>query len=114
MKQNSDKVILTSGVFIITFMMLDALLNSEYDKVPREITGGLLLIFMLSTFQFIGLGRVAAPFATLIAGTVFLTRGGRIYSKLAAVASEKDAANAGIEPFQGSGYVSAPEHQNGG
>lgn len=103
--QNSDKVIISSGVFIITFMMLDALLNGEYDKVPREVVGGLLLIFMLSTFQFVGLGRIAGPFAALIAGTVFLSRGGRIYSRLSALADEKSAVSAPTVP---SAYINAP------
>lgn len=113
--QNSDKIVISSGVFIITFMLLDALLEEQFGKVPREIVGGLLLVFMLSTFQFIGLGRIAGPFATLIAGTVFLTRGGHIYTKLAALAqTDTSSASAGTEPFQGSGYIAAPEHQQGG
>lgn len=114
--QNSDKVVLSSGVFIITFMMLDALLNAEYNKVPRELTGGLLLILMLSTFQFVGLGRVAGPFAALIAGTVFLTRGGRIYSRLAEVAAverEGSGGSGGNRP-QGEGFEAVPERQQGG
>jgi len=111
---NSDKVVLSSGVFIISFMMLDALVNGEYDKVPREIVGGLLLLLMLSTFQFIGLSKIAGPFAALIAGTVFLTRGGRIYTKLAEVARTDSENTSGSEPFTGSGYISVPEHQQGG
>lgn len=116
MQQNSDKVVISSGVFIITFMLLDALLNSEYDKVPREIVGGLLLVLMLSTFQFIGLGRIAGPFAALIAGTVFLSRGGRIYTKLAQLSSteETEGSNAGLGRPTGSGYIAPPEHQIGG
>lgn len=109
--QNSEKVIITSGIFIITFMMLDALLNGEYDKVPREVVGGLLLVFMLSTFQFVGLGRIAGPFAALIAGTVFLSRGGRIYEHLAQLAEVKTEANAPTVP---SAYINAPEHNQGG
>jgi hypothetical protein len=112
MQQNSDKVILSSGVFIITFMLIDAMLAGEYDKAPREITGGLLLILMLSSFEFIGLRRIAGPFAALIAGTVFLSRGGRIYTHLAELARTSDT-NGQVEPFQGSGYLPAPEHQEG-
>jgi len=64
--------------------------------------------------QFIGLGRIAGPFAALIAGTVFLSRGGRIYTKLAELASTEIISWRGSEPFTGSGYISAPEHQSGG
>lgn len=112
--QNSDKIIISSGVFIVVFMMIDALIAGEYEKVPREIVGGLLLIMMLSTFQFIGLGRIAGPFSALIAGTVFLTRGGRIYSNLAERAGADNAVGTTAPANTGSGYISAPEHQNGG
>jgi hypothetical protein len=110
---NSDKTIITSGVFIITFMFADALLSGEYDKVPREIVGGILLIFMLTTFQFIGLARLAGPFAVLIAGTVFLTRGNRIYTRLAEFAkTDRGNTSNGGNGSGGirSGYVSAPEY----
>jgi len=48
-------------------------------------------------------------------GHRLLSRGGRIYTKLAELAStENNQAGAGSEPFTGSGYISAPEHQSGG
>lgn len=97
MNTPSNKLIISSGIFIVTFMMLDAILNDEFEKVPREIIGGLVLVLMLSMFDFIGLGRIAGPFATLIAGTVFLTRGGRIATKLGALSGEQDADGTGSQ-----------------
>lgn len=88
----SEKLILTSGTFIFVMMLLDGILARETEKVPRELVGALVLVFMLSSLQFVGLGRVAGPFAVLIAGTVFLTRGGRVYTRLAELSGEESAS----------------------
>lgn len=87
MNTNSDKVVVMSSVFIIAFMLLDAILNDESETIPRQAVNGLVLITMLSSLEFVGLGRVAAPFAALIASTVFLTRGERIFTKLTVLAN---------------------------
>ena len=63
-------------------MTLDLILSDETEKIPRQAVGGLLLLMMLASLDIIGLGRIAGPFAALIAGTVFLTRGERIFTRL--------------------------------
>lgn len=110
--QTSSKLVLSSGFFIVAFMALDATLNDEFDKIPREIIGGLVLVFLLSTFDFIGLGKLAGPFAVLIASTVFLTRGSRIFSKLRAI-SDTNSSDGGLVTggFTGSPDIHDPEHQ---
>lgn len=86
---NSNKLVISSGFFIVIMVALDASLNSEFEKIPREIVGGIVLVLLLGTFDFIGLGRLAGPFAVLIAGTVFLSRGNHILSKLRALSSQE-------------------------
>ena len=44
---NSDRVIIGSSVFILTFMLLDAILSEEYATIPNQAMKGLLLITML-------------------------------------------------------------------
>lgn len=67
-------------------MVLDSLLSDEIDTIPRQAMMGLLLITMLSSLSFVGLDRFSGPFAALIAGTVFLTRGERIFRNLSTLA----------------------------
>lgn len=92
---NSDRVLISSSVFIITFMLLDAILNDEYTTIPRQAMMGLVLITMLSSLEFVGLGRIAGPFAAVIASTVFLTRGERIFTKLQSLANSDETADNG-------------------
>lgn len=87
---NSDRVIIGSSVFILTFMLLDAILSEEYATIPNQAMKGLLLITMLSSLEFVGLSRIAGPFASVIACTVFLTRGERIFTKLTQLAKTDD------------------------
>lgn len=106
MNTPNNRIILSSGFFIVTLMLLDATLNDEFDKIPREVIGGLVLVLMLSTFEFIGLAKIAGPFAALIAGTVFLSRGGRIFTRLSQL-SEQDTS----EGSKDTQFVQSP---NGG
>lgn len=118
MNTPNNRIILSSGFFIVTLMLLDATLNDEFDKIPREVIGGIVLVLMLSTFEFIGLAKIAGPFAALIAGTVFLSRGGRIFTRLAQLsdtASAEQQDSSGFVPgYNGTGTQHVPEHQQGG
>lgn len=90
MNTNNDRTVIASSLFIVTFMMLDAMLSNEYDSIPRQAMSGLILVTMIASLEFVGLIRVAGPFAALIAATVFLTRGARIFSNLRTL-SETDS-----------------------
>lgn len=112
MNTPNNRLILASSVFITTFVLLDSVLNDEFDKIPRELVGSLVLVLMLSMFEFIGLAKIAGPFAALIASTVFLSRGARIFTKLQTLASTDEGDTSGFTSgYNGTPQEHVPEHQ---